>query len=75
MSLNFVKAVALCQGDPRLKPSIVVTIGPVPGAQEPDTRFSGKYYVVSCTHRYGHKSSGDGGYHVLLKLKRDATNG
>jgi phage protein D len=75
MSLNFVKAEAVCKGSPKLKPSMVITVTSQTGKDEPCKRFQGKYYVVSAMHRYSHKGSGsDGGYTTHLKLKADSTS-
>ena len=37
-----------------------------------DQRFDGNYYITGATHKYGHSSSGSGGYQTVLRLCRNA---
>jgi uncharacterized protein len=66
-SMQFITGDAVCRGNPKLKPGIVVKV------TVNDKRFDGKYYVTAVRHRYVHAGS-SGGYRTEFKFRRDARN-
>jgi phage protein D len=68
LSLNFITGEGVMFGHPKIKAGIVVTIACN------DTRFNGKYYITSCSHRYTHenKGGGKGGYLTAFKVRKNA---
>jgi phage protein D len=67
MLLNHVTGDLLVEGNPDLKPSMVVEL------DLKDDRFDGKYRLKAVSQQYGHKKSGEGGYKVLCKVQRNAS--
>ena len=63
--MNFVVGDAVCKGNPKVKPGIIVSI------KVGDKRFDGKYYVTSVRHRYLHDGP-EAGFKTFFKFKRDA---
>ena len=65
--LNHVTGDLLVEGNPDLKPGMVVEL------DLKDDRFNGKYRLKAVCQQYGHKQSGEGGYKVLCKVQRNAS--
>lgn len=65
--MEFITGDAVCRGNPKIKPGIILTIN------VQDKKFDGKYHVSSVRHRYTH--AGDsGGYRTEFKVRRDASS-
>ncbi len=74
--MNFITGSAVIRGNPKVKPGTVVTI------KCGDTRFNGKYYVLSVRHAYTDANLGDmgggfamGGFKTHFQFRRDAEGG
>jgi phage protein D len=73
--LGYITGEALAKGHPKIKAGIVVTL------KAKDSRFDGKYYLTSVSHRFSHKSGGgggggnDGGYNTFFKFHKNAEGG